>query len=53
MHGNGREQLAENCFSEELGIVRLGASLTQRLDETLAIHVIHEDGFAPVAAGRK
>ena len=26
MHGNGREQLAENCFSEELGIVRLGAS---------------------------
>ena len=29
---------------------RLGASLAQRVDEALAIRIIHEDQFAPVTA---
>jgi hypothetical protein len=29
---------------------RLGASLAQRVDEALAIPIIHEDPFAPVTA---
>jgi hypothetical protein len=29
---------------------RLGANLAQRVDEALAIRIIHEDQFAPVTA---
>jgi hypothetical protein len=29
---------------------RLSANLAQRLNEALAIHIIHEDQFAPVTA---
>jgi hypothetical protein len=38
---------------EDIGVnlpARLGASLAQRVDEALAIRVIHEDPFAPVTA---
>ena len=38
---------------EDIGVnlpTRLGASLAQRLNEALAIRVIHEDQFAPVTA---
>ena len=38
---------------EDIGVnlpSRLGASLAQRVDEALAIHIIHEDQFAPVTA---
>ncbi len=40
-------------WHEDIGVnlpARLGASLAQRLDEALAIRVIHEDPFAPVSA---
>ena len=38
---------------EDIGVnlpARLGASLAQRVDEALAIRIIHEDPFAPVTA---
>ena len=38
---------------EDIGVnlpARLGASLAQRVDEALAIRVIHDDQFAPVTA---
>ena len=38
---------------EDIGVnlpARLGASLAQRVDEALAIRIIHEDQFAPVTA---
>ena len=38
---------------EDIGVnlpARLGANLTQRVDEALAIRIIHEDPFAPVTA---
>ena len=38
---------------EDIGVnlpTRLGASLAQRVDEALAIRVIHDDQFAPVTA---
>ena len=38
---------------EDIGVnlpVRLGTILAQRLDEALAIRIIHEDPFAPVTA---
>ena len=38
---------------EDIGLnlaARLGASLAQRVDESLAIRIIHEDQFAPVTA---
>ena len=38
---------------EDIGVnlsARLGANLAQRLNEALAIRIIHEDPFAPVTA---
>ena len=38
---------------EDIGVnlpARLGASLAQRVDEALAIRIIHEDPLAPVTA---
>jgi len=38
---------------EDIGVnlpARLGANLAQRVDEALAIRIIHEDQFAPVTA---
>jgi hypothetical protein len=38
---------------EDIGVnlpARLGANLAQRLDEALAIRIIHEDQLAPVTA---
>jgi hypothetical protein len=38
---------------EDIGVnlpARLSASLAQRVDEALAIRIIHEDQFAPVTA---
>ena len=38
---------------EDIGVnlpARLGASLAQRVDEALAIRVIHDDQLAPVTA---
>ena len=38
---------------EDIGVnlpARLGASLAQRLNEALAIRIIHGDQFAPVTA---
>ena len=38
---------------EDIGVnlpARLGANLAQRLDEALAIRIIHGDQFAPVTA---
>ena len=38
---------------EDIGVnlpARLGANLAQRLNEALAIRIIHEDHFAPVTA---
>ena len=38
---------------EDIGVnlpARLSASLAQRVDEALAIRIIHEDPFAPVTA---
>ncbi|MCX6859164.1 MAG: hypothetical protein NTX70_02915 [Verrucomicrobia bacterium] len=38
----------EPLVSSQVTLRRLGASLAQRVDEALAICIIHEDQFAPV-----
>ncbi len=47
------DHLMKMIRHEDIGVnlpARLGANLAQRLNEALAIRIIHEDQFAPVTA---